>query len=90
MCWKRWVSVEMIVGDGELARASSLERKERRAMDTNETERTSVVEQRHASGLWDLARALLQEWEPTWAETCVHIPILAEAIAAGAAPEVRP
>jgi len=40
-------------------------------MDTRETDKTSVVEQQHTSGPWDPALALLREWEPAWAETCV-------------------
>jgi len=42
-------------------------------MDTSETDRTFVVEQRHASGLWDQALALLWEWEPAWAEIGVQM-----------------
>jgi alkylhydroperoxidase/carboxymuconolactone decarboxylase family protein YurZ len=40
-------------------------------MDTRETDKASVVEPRPTSGPWDSALALLREWEPAWAETCV-------------------
>src|SRR5262245_6268930 len=40
-------------------------------MDTRETDKTSVVDQRHTSGPWDTALEQLRQWEPAWAETCV-------------------
>jgi alkylhydroperoxidase/carboxymuconolactone decarboxylase family protein YurZ len=40
-------------------------------MDTRDTDKTSVVQQQHTTGPWDPALALLREWEPAWAETCV-------------------
>src|SRR5215510_13181413 len=42
-------------------------------MDTRNTDKTSVVEQRHTSGPWDPALALLREWDAGWAETCVKM-----------------
>jgi len=42
-------------------------------MDTRETDKASVVEPRPTSGPWDSALALLREWEPAWAETCVQM-----------------
>jgi alkylhydroperoxidase/carboxymuconolactone decarboxylase family protein YurZ len=42
-------------------------------MDTRDIDKTSVADQRHASGPWDPALALLREWDPAWAETCVQM-----------------
>jgi alkylhydroperoxidase/carboxymuconolactone decarboxylase family protein YurZ len=42
-------------------------------MDTRETDKASVAEPRTTSGPWDSALALLREWEPAWAETCVQM-----------------
>ena len=42
-------------------------------MGINDIGTTSVVDQQHASGPWDPALALLREWDPAWAETCVRM-----------------
>ena len=42
-------------------------------MDPRETDKASVVEPRPTSGPWDSTLALLREWEPAWAETCVQM-----------------
>ena len=42
-------------------------------MGTTDIDRTPVVDRRHESGPWDPALALLREWDPAWAETCVRM-----------------
>jgi alkylhydroperoxidase/carboxymuconolactone decarboxylase family protein YurZ len=42
-------------------------------MGMKETDKPSVIEQGSESGPWDLALAMLREWDAGWAETCVKM-----------------
>jgi hypothetical protein len=69
-------------------------------MDRRDADKTSVVERRRASGLWDLALAHRRDWEPAWAKTYVQmttypwtVGVLSRKCAgllAGSAPEAQP